>query len=104
MSRTKKLVVFSLVLITLIASTATVFAAVDWDHHGTYGYQNGLKYAYGYTYAYENGNAVYHYTRATLENWGSIRLDSGRCLGTGYSSAKSPNGDRELSARTYYGR
>lgn len=49
----------------------------------------------------------YHYTRARMEDWGTVLTDSKRQWGTDGTEAISPwwsfNGDTLGSARTYYG-
>lgn len=49
----------------------------------------------------------YHYTRARMEDWGTVLTDSGRKWGNDGTEAISPwwsfNGDTLGSARTYYG-
>lgn len=109
-----------LLSITSIVALLLIFAGIanaeiTWKHNGyarACTQHSNCKYAFAETWCADvNGSSstsVYHYSRARMEHktifGSSVKTDSGRCYGTGYSTASSPCADNELTACTYYGR
>lgn len=84
---------------------AALSSAIAFDHDGWVEWDGNKKQAACKTIAIHSDTKedAYHYSRARLEMFGSVRLDSGRKWGTGTTYAESGYGDQELQARTYYG-